>query len=1287
MENNMNKLLVRQIKKHFGSIDNLPDQLKGVIQDINNTYNNFEDNTQLLQNSIEISSQELRAAFQKHKQDAETQKETIRKIKEAINALNPSVQTNIIENGTTPSNSNNLFDSLTKLIEERNQAEAALRNEQYLMTALMDNIPDHIYFKDSESRFIRISNAMSKLFGITNPSQIIGKSDFDFFAQEHAQQAYDDEKKIMQTGHSIKMEEKETWTDRPDSWVASTKMPLRDIDGKIIGTFGISTDITERKLVENLLRESENLQRSLLENIAVGIMMVDPKTRIIEQVNTFGSMLIGDSPENIVGHKCHHYVFPATENSCPVCNFNKKMDNAESVLLRINKPPIAVLKTVRKILIGGIEKLLESFVDISVQKEAEEALQNSTKKLEAILSASPDGIGISTLYGKVIYVSDKLAAMYGFPPERKDEILGQSIFNFTDPSNHEMMKENIGKLLANGGGSKITEYLTVRNDNIRLYADVNSTILYDSKGNPESILFIQRDVTNRKLAEEMLNNERALFRTIIDLIPDAVYVKDIEGRKILANPKEVQFAGKNSEEEIIGKTDLELYPDEEAKLALTQDQMVLQTGKPILDVEGKLVDNNGVLHWLLVSKVPLRDIHGQTTGLVGVSHDITEQKKIEAALLLAKQEADLGTKAKSEFLANMSHEIRTPLNGIIGFTDLLQKTPLNAIQRQYAENVNTSGLALLGIINDILDFSKIEAGKMELDCINADIIELVEQASDIIKYHASKKGIELLLNIPHDMPRYAFLDPIRLKQILVNLFSNAVKFTQSGEVELKVTFTKKDEFTGKFNFSVRDTGIGISTEQQKKLFKAFTQADSSTTRQFGGTGLGLTISNMLAEKMGSSIKIISEPGKGATFFFTIETTYEIGEKLQPGSLLNVHRILVIDDNHNNRLILEHTFYNWGIEFAGSDNALSAVKLIEKSKPFDVIIVDYHMPFLNGIDTIKMIREKLKLSPEIQPIILLHSSSDDIGLYEECKKLGVRFNLTKPVKPEELLHYLRNIHNQQTIEVKEWVGVPQQATLDITSNTSPVILVAEDVVLNMILVKAIINLMIPNVTIFEAANGKEAFDIATTKYPDLVLMDVQMPEMGGVEATIEIRKYEKNTGNRIPIVALSAGVIKGERENCIEAGMDDFLAKPIDQEALFKILEKYLRSFHQQSDYSTNEIIEKNADLHFDDKMLLKNIGYDKALFKELLDEVPNQFSRDITLLQEAVSKRNIENIKTIAHTIKGASLGMCFTQMAEIAKEIEICVTNNDLVNLDIKITEITFEWEQIQSILKKMDL
>lgn len=535
--------------------------------------------------------------------------------------------------------------------------------------------------------------------------------------------------------------------------------------------------------------------------------------------------------------------------------------------------------------------------------------------------------------------------------------------------------------------------------------------------------------------------------------------------------------------------------------------------------------------------------------------NVRKRREIEQALQAATAQAQAASKAKSEFLANMSHEIRTPLNGVIGFTELLLKTPLTSVQQQYAQHANTSGQALLGIINDILDFSKIEAGKLELELIQTDLVELMEQTADIIKYHASQKRLELLLSIAPEMPRLAEVDPVRLKQILINLLSNAVKFTEQGEVELKVEFTPLDQTHGRYTFTVRDTGIGIAPDQRKRLFQAFTQADTSTTRRFGGTGLGLTISNLLAQKMGSQIEVHSEPGKGSIFYFAVETTYAYADDTLPKPL-PVRRVLVVDDNDNNRLILEHHFAYWGIEYVGCDSGAAALALLTNTPPYDVLIIDYHMPDMDGLETIRLIREHLHLPPEQMPIILLHSSSDDPELREQCKQLGVRFNLTKPIKAKELYRFLCNLHSSE--QQRSSTSAPQPLETDMaTDPAKPVtILVAEDVATNMMLIKILLKKIIPAVEILEARNGLEAVELARAQPIDLILMDVQMPELDGLAATQLIRQTEQDM-QHVPIIALTAGALHEERERCLASGMDDFLTKPVQPAALTEMKKKYL----------------------------------------------------------------------------------------------------------------------------------
>ena len=534
--------------------------------------------------------------------------------------------------------------------------------------------------------------------------------------------------------------------------------------------------------------------------------------------------------------------------------------------------------------------------------------------------------------------------------------------------------------------------------------------------------------------------------------------------------------------------------------------------------------------------------------------NIKNRIKTIEQLSLAKEEAEAGSKAKSEFLANMSHEIRTPLNGVIGFTDLLLSTPMSENQRQYAENANVSGRALLEIINDILDFSKIEAGKLDLDLLYVDLVEMIEQAADIIKFQAAKKGLELLLDISPQMPRIIHVDPVRLKQILINLLNNAVKFTDKGEVRLRVQFTDLGNGKGVYRFSIHDTGIGITPEQSKKLFQAFSQADSSTTRRFGGTGLGLIISNLLAQKMGGKIEIESEFGIGSEFYFTIETEYRHQEKRTKSELLPFKKVLVIDDNQRNRLILEHNFEHWGIEFKGCDNALEGLQLL-KNETFDLLIVDYHIPDIDGIQTVRMIREKIVKPEESMPAIMLYSSSDGQKLRDDCRALGIKYSLVKPVKSDELFRYLKFIASERTFEIKP---IPDKEIKTNSESWNHVtILIAEDVKMNLFFGIAICNDILPGVNIIEAENGQQAVTAFVDKHPDLILMDIQMPMTDGIDATRQIREIEKNLGIHTPIIALTAGATKQEKDAALSSGMDDYITKPIDSEVLKSKLRKYL----------------------------------------------------------------------------------------------------------------------------------
>ncbi|WP_167882451.1 PAS domain-containing hybrid sensor histidine kinase/response regulator [Leptospira bourretii] len=581
-------------------------------------------------------------------------------------------------------------------------------------------------------------------------------------------------------------------------------------------------------------------------------------------------------------------------------------------------------------------------------------------------------------------------------------------------------------------------------------------------------------------------------------------------------------------------------------------------GEKDFDTEFRILQPNGSLKSIRAIATIIRDQNGNALRMIGTNWDITLEKKLTSELIQAKEQSEKANLAKSEFLANMSHEIRTPLNGVIGFTELLKNTDLTPIQREYVDNANVSGYALLGIINDILDFSKIEAGMLTLEIIESDIIEIMENSIDIVKYGAEKKNLELLLDIDPKMPRHAMFDPIRIKQIFSNLLGNAVKFTQTGYVQLKVQYTELEKNIGKFAFYIIDTGIGISKEEEEKLFKAFTQADSSTTRKYGGTGLGLIISQKIAEKMGSQIRIESKLGVGTTFYFEITTQVNHDKKFDKSKIQGINRCLVIDDNQKNCKILEQMLNQWDIESVSCESGKKALKILQVDPNFDVIICDYNMPELNGIETIELIQDQLKLSFQKYHWILIHSSSDDNELHEKAKEIGVKFHLSKPVKSKDLYFYLSNLHKETiTDSLPDTYGKESTSQLSNLKGKVLKILIAEDVALNLKLLKTILTKKLKSVDFLEAKDGNEAIFHFKNNSPDIIFMDIQMPIVDGIEATKRIREIESNSNKHVPIIALTAGAVKEEGERSFEAGMDAFLTKPIIPDKLDAILKYFL----------------------------------------------------------------------------------------------------------------------------------
>ena len=871
--------------------------------------------------------------------------------------------------------------------------------------------------------------------------------------------------------------------------------------------------------------------------------------------------------------------------------------------------------------------------EITEQKRAELELSRSQILFHSLVENLPQKIFRKDTSGEFVFANNGFCREVG---KSRREIIGKTDFDFFPSDLAGKYREDDLVIMENGESlDTVEEHIDAGGE--KSWVHVVKTPVYDETGRCSGVQGIFWDVTEQKRMEMALAHERDLLRTLLDSIPDRIYFKDGNSQFLMISRALAQDFGLESPDEAVGKTDADFFSAEHARLALVDEKNIFESGKAIIGKTEKETWNDGSEGWVLTTKMPMRSPDGAIIGLVGVSKDITSLKQAEEELANARDDALESAKFKSEFLANTSHEIRTPMNAIIGMTDLLLDSSLNEQQRDFLTTIRESADALLGIINDILDFSKIEARKLNIEKVSFDIREVVESTVELLAERAQSKGLSLVCLIHEDVWTKVIGDAGRLRQILTNIIANAIKFTQQGEVIVKVKIVRENAFKIELVFEVKDTGIGIPEEAQAKLFQPFTQADGSLTRRYGGTGLGLTISKQLSEMMDGRISFESKLGQGSTFRIDLPFNKDTssGERTSQDNLLIGLNVLIVGDCEINRQILSHQLRSRRIKTVESDSANTAMELLHKQasteSPFQVAIIDLEPLDVGAGSIVNMIKDDLLLS-EVK-IVLLTPMGKSVDT-DKCRISGIDSCLMKPVKQSRLLEAIARILVGEN-EVDASCVIPAEA--------KPLqILVAEDNQVNQKVI--LLQLKKLGYDANAVTNGLAAVESVQKTPYDVVLMDCHMPEMNGYEATRAIRQIA-GRAQLIKIIAVTANADPEERKKCLDAGMDDYLIKPIKIEKLKEMLSEIANAVGAVQGTASVSDAESIA-------AGLKSFG-DVDVIMELIDLFLQDAPEKILEARESINGEGYNGIREAAHSLKGSARNLRAERLADVCELLE----------------------------------
>jgi len=882
-------------------------------------------------------------------------------------------------------------------------------------------------------------------------------------------------------------------------------------------------------------------------------------------------------------------------------------------------------------------------MEVKERRHAEQELQQRTTFLNTLITNNPLAIAVGGPDGRLELVNPAFEKLFGYPSE---EAIGRRIDQLLYPGS--LTRDEMDGRLLRVKQETIHETVQRRKKGGRLVDVEVHAVPLSLESGEQNVLALYQDISERIEVQRALQESEELFRTVSAAAPIGIFYTDATGKILFTNKRWEEMTGRTAQDAMSGGWADAVHPeDREVVEKLWESGFALQIE---LKDQCRFLTPEGHVNWVQWQTRALVGRDGLLQGYVGVVEDITKRRAAEQRLKEAKEAAEAASRAKSEFLANMSHEIRTPMNGILGMTDLALDTELGPEQREYLEMVRSSAESLLGIINDILDFSKIEAGRLDLESIAFSLPDCIESALEPLAVRAQQKGLEITWALQGDIPEFLMGDPTRLRQILINLAGNAIKFTKQGEVSVRAERLQSKDGLIPIRFSVSDTGMGIPKDKQQQIFDAFSQADSSTTREFGGTGLGLSISARLIQLMKSEIELESALGKGSTFAFTVPFVASSAPPTMPTiahPLVTNQRALVVDDNEINRNLLMQVLPPWGFQTNCAASGVEALEMFSKSleerAPFSVVLLDQNMPGMDGYAVAGKIR---LLARKEQPVIVILSSSPASVEPAFLKKLGIERTLIKPLRRSTLYEAIRQGLKLPVLSEETHAPLAKKEQARALR-----LLLVEDNRVNQKLAMRLLEKMGHRVTL--AINGREALELLRHNSFDLVLMDIQMPVMSGVEATQKIRDGERQSGGHIPIIAMTAHAMAGDAEKYLSAGMDGYVSKPVRTGFLRAEIDRLaqpprtapLETIQQEEKYMPNAIIDFTE--------LLARVENDRELMRELLLIFKEEFPRHLQALRVAVDSTDGDKVATEAHTLKGMLLNLAASPAAGAAARLE----------------------------------